>query len=56
MVKPNRKSTVLSMSILSDIRTLGEDPFGKLVKYGHALMVDTSFIPSFFEIKELAGA
>jgi thiosulfate dehydrogenase len=42
MVKPNRKSTVLSMSILSDIRTLGEDPFGKLVKYGHALMVDTA--------------
>jgi cytochrome c len=25
-----------------DIRTLGEDPFGKLVKYGHALMVDTA--------------
>jgi thiosulfate dehydrogenase len=25
-----------------DIRTLGEDPFSKLVKYGHALMVDTA--------------
>jgi hypothetical protein len=25
-----------------DIRTLGEDPFGKLVKYGRALMVDTA--------------
>ena len=25
-----------------DIRTLGDDPFGKLVKYGYALMVDTA--------------
>src|ERR1700747_39392 len=24
------------------IRTVGDDPFGKLVKYGYALMVDTA--------------
>jgi hypothetical protein len=26
----------------SDIDTVGDDPFGKLVKYGHALFTDTA--------------
>jgi cytochrome c len=41
-----------------DIGTLGDDPFGKLVKYGHKLFTDTAneIAPAVFDpAKRLAG-